>query len=276
MSGDATLTDSTPATEREASGHEPVVMELRTGWVRWVYEATMIGLALTVAALLFAPDRGWVRAVNLAIWGVFVVDYGVRLALSTDRRAFVKRNVPDLVAILPLDFFRVARLARLARLFRLVRVTTILWRTSSTVRGILSTNGLAQVLAVSGLTVLGGGLAIRAVEPELGNFWDALWWAVVTSTTVGYGDLSPADPVGRIIAGILMLVGIGTIGMLTGSIATYFISEHEHVGLPPDIAHVRERLTEWNELSVAERKVMASILASLAGPETPTTGPTHE
>lgn len=269
MSGDATLSDSAPAMERGVSGREPVVMELGTGSVRLAYEAVMIGLALTVAALLFAPDGGWVRTVNIVIWGVFVVDYVVRLALSTDRRTFVKRNVPDLVAILPLDFFRVARLARLARLFRLVRVTTVLWRTSSTVRGILSTNGLAQVLAVSGLTVLGGGLAIRTVEPELGNFWDALWWAVVTSTTVGYGDLSPVDPVGRIIAAVLMLVGIGTIGMLTGSIATYFISEHDNLGLPPDVAYVRERLADWNELSVDERRAMAGILAELSNSSAP-------
>lgn len=206
---------------------------------------------------------------------MFVVDYGVRLGLSSDRRTFLKRNIPDLVAILPLDLFRIARLARLARLFRLVRVVSVLWRTSRTVRGILTANGLAQVLAVSGVTILGGALAIRTVEPELGHFWDALWWSVVTATTVGYGDLSPVDPVGRVIAGVLMLVGIGTIGMLTGSIATYFISEHENARVPPDIAHVRERLADWAELSAAERQAMVSILSSLAEHDEPA-GPNAE
>ena len=54
------------------------------------------------------------------------------------------------------------------------------------------------------------------------RFIDALWWSFVTASTVGYGDISPQTGLGRLIASILMLVGIGTIGMLTGTIATYF------------------------------------------------------
>ena len=54
---------------------------------------------------------------------------------------------------------------------------------------------------------------------------DALWWSLVTATTVGYGDISPESAGGRIVAAILMLVGIGLIGMVTGSVATYFVSK---------------------------------------------------
>lgn len=62
---------------------------------------------------------------------------------------------------------------------------------------------------------------------EKKNFADGLWWSFVTVTTVGYGDLSPSTNAGRIIASILMLVGIGFIGMLTGTISTYFIKRKE-------------------------------------------------
>jgi voltage-gated potassium channel len=57
------------------------------------------------------------------------------------------------------------------------------------------------------------------------SFGDALWWSIVTTTTVGYGDISPATPIGRIIAIILMIFGIGMIGMLTGTITTYFTNK---------------------------------------------------
>jgi voltage-gated potassium channel len=68
-----------------------------------------------------------------------------------------------------------------------------------------------------------GALCIMAFEDNMETFADALWWSLVTTTTVGYGDISPETTGGRILAGILMIVGIGFLGMVTGSIATYFV-----------------------------------------------------
>ncbi len=263
MSGNITISEPPPSTERDQA-REPVVMELGTGWVRWAYEATMIALAVTVAVLLLVPDSGWARAVNLAIWGVFVVDYAVRLWLSTDRRGFVKRNIPDLIAILPLDFFRIARLARLARLTRLLRAGTVLWRVTRDLRGVLKTNGLGWLLIVTTTVVFIGGLAAWLVEPELASFGDALWWSVVTATTVGYGDIAPASTLARIVAVILMLIGIGTLGMITGSIATYFVGGRgQNSPSDPDVARLLEELSEWDQLTVPERRRKAAMLSAL-------------
>lgn len=55
------------------------------------------------------------------------------------------------------------------------------------------------------------------------TFGDAIWWSLVTTTTVGYGDISPESVGGRVLAGILMVIGIGFLGMVTGSVATYFV-----------------------------------------------------
>lgn len=249
---------------RQPTQREDVVMTLGSGWVEWVYEGCMVALAVAVVAMLPMPDRGWVRLANIAIWGIFVVDYAVRLALSRDRRAFARRNIADLVAILPLDLFRIARVARLARLVRLARAFTVLWRVSRHVRGVLSTNGLAYVLGTSVAVVLLGAGGILAVEPGITDLGDAIWWSVVTATTVGYGDIAPTSGVGRLLASALMVIGIGTIGMVTGSIATYFIHGDESGDLPPDVAHVRERLSEWNDLEPAERRGLSSLLESLA------------
>jgi voltage-gated potassium channel len=102
------------------------------------------------------------------------------------------------------------------------------------------------------------------VEPTIGSFPDAAWWSVVTTTTVGYGDLSPENPLARVVAVVLMLVGIGTIGMLTGSIATYFIGDAGTEKVDPDIDHIRERLAAWHELSTEERRRLAAMLGAVA------------
>lgn len=230
----------------------------------WVYEAVMAALALVVVWLLTVPDEGAARAANVAIWAVFVVDYGVRLAVASDRRRFVRTNIPDLIAILPLDFFRVARLARLARLTRLLRAGTVLWRITSNIRGVLGTNGLGYVLIATGALVVGGGFAAWAVEEQLETFGDGLWWALVTATTVGYGDISPVTPQGRLVATVLMLVGIGTLGMITGSIATYFLGHHRSEPGNPQVEWLREQLGRWDLLEVEERRRLAAMLTGLA------------
>lgn len=250
---------------------DPLLQWLGTGWARWAYECTMIALALVVVVLLARPDRGVVRVANLTIWGVFLLDYLVRLGLAEDRRAFVRRNVPDLIAVLPLDFFRVARVARLGRLARLFRAGAVLWRASTNLRAILRTNGLQWVLAVATMTITIGGLVVWALDPEIASAGDGIWWAIVTSTTVGYGDLSPTAPVARGVAVVIMIVGVGTIGMLTGSIATYFTGEATAGDVAnPQVAFVRDRLAAWEELSPTDRRELAAMLAALADRETAT------
>ena len=250
------------AAEREAFA--PVANATPSRWW-WVYEATMASLALAVVWLLTVPDEGWARTANLAIWAVFLIDYAVRLVLAGNRRQFVRSNIPDLIAILPLDVLRVARLARLARLTRLLRAGSVLWRVTTDVRGVLGTNGLGYVLAVTVAVVLAGGSAAAIVEDDLVTFGDGLWWALVTATTVGYGDISPVTPQGRAVAAVLMLVGIGTIGMLTGSIATYFLQQHRVESREnPQVRWIRSQLENWDALDQAERRRLAAMLNGLA------------
>jgi voltage-gated potassium channel len=182
------------------------------------YEWLMAALAVISVAVL-AIDAPWVVPVNLAVYVIFVGDYVVRLVTAEDRGAFVRRNLLDLIAIIPADFFRLARVARLARF---ARAGSLFWRTSGTARALLAENGLGTVLLVSGGIVLSGATAAWLIDPVFATFGDALWWAVVTSTTVGYGDLAPSTTTSRAVATVIMFVGIGTVGMLTASIATYF------------------------------------------------------
>lgn len=239
---------------------EPVVLGLGTGPWRVAYDAVMIGLALVVVALLLLDDEGWVTIVNRVVWLVFIADYVTRLLLSTDRRAFVRANVVDLLAILPADQFRALRLLRVLRLLRAV---SILNRVLRDLRGIRDTNGLGWVLVVAVGIISAGAAAVYFLEESVTTWSDAFWWATVTATTVGYGDISPESAGARTVAVVLMLVGIGTIGMLTASIATYFLggsssTESAH------IAHLRELLSTWDQLSSDDRRAAAALLRTLA------------
>lgn len=142
---DTAFTDSDVRSPRMV---DPV--DRMTGRWRWTYELTMAALAIVVVVLLTLPSEDRLRTVDIAIYAVFVVDYVTRLMLSGDRRRFVRTRVADLIAIIPADVFRAARLARLVRLTRLMRGLAVLWRSSRHVRGILETNGLGWVLALSG------------------------------------------------------------------------------------------------------------------------------
>lgn len=239
---------------------EPVVLSLGTGRMRMTYDTLMILLASTVVGLLFTADVGWALVVNTVIWGVFVADYFTRLALSTDRRAFVRANMVDLLAILPADQFRALRFLRV---LRAVRAASVLARVTRDLKGIRDTNGLGWVLLVAVGVISASAVAVRHFEDGVTSWVDAFWWATVTATTVGYGDISPESNGARVVAVVLMLVGIGTIGMLTASIATYFLGGAQKSS-SPHVQHVRDVLMDWESLSHDDRQAAASLLQALA------------
>ena len=205
------------------------------------YDTTIIILALISVVLVllgFAEildlDNPPYNIIDLLLWGVFVVDYGWRFFLSKGKWRFILENIFDLLAILPLNaiftvfrlsrIFRLARLTKLLKLTRLLRIVGLTGKLEKKVSKLLRTNGLSYILYVNIFIVLVGSSILSVVEEK--SFSDSLWWALVTVTTVGYGDIVPTSIFGKWLAVLLMLVGIGTIGMLTSALTNFFVKDN--------------------------------------------------
>jgi voltage-gated potassium channel len=212
--------------------------------VRWrrlqqILEVGVIFAALGTIPLTIAQQRGDtslpVLAGDWAVWSVFFIEYVVGVRLAENRWAYTRRNWLSVAVILvsfPLlpALFALTRLARLLRLFRLVRLGAVGARGVRALRQALGRKGLVYIGAVVVFLVLIGGGLLSILEPEnvKGGFWSGIWWAVVTVTTVGYGDIAPTTPEGRVIAAFLMVAGIGLVATLAASVAAYFVGQTEN------------------------------------------------
>jgi voltage-gated potassium channel len=121
------------------------------------------------------------------------------------------------------------RLARLARVMRLVRLAGVTVRALNELRAVLARRGMLYMMCLTLMMILAGGAGLTVLEPEAvtGGVPDGIWWAVVTATTVGYGDIAPHSFWGRLIAVLIMLAGVGMVSTLAASITTYFVGKEE-------------------------------------------------
>jgi voltage-gated potassium channel len=193
---------------------------------------TILWLPVLIVPLA-APVHGSVAtsltAVDYTVWALFSLEYIVKLWLAPNRGHFFKTHLLDLL-IVSVPFFRPLRMGRLVRLIRIARVGVVLGESLRRARSIITHNGFHFVVLAAGVIVFAcAGLVTFAERNAHGanihDFGQGLWWSIVTVTTVGYGDRYPITPFGQGVAVLLMLVGIGLIGTLTATVASYFVQE---------------------------------------------------
>lgn len=186
--------------------------------------AWIVVLVIVATGHLATAQREVLVALLFAIWVVALAEYLVRLILAPDTRAYVRhRWVEPVTVIVPV--------ALPWHLVGMEKVTLIVHEGALRLRAILRHHSLFRVLlGALGVVLLGAWLVMLferdATGSNIHDYPDALWWAVVTVTTVGYGDRFPVTEGGRAVAVVLMLVGIGLIGTLTATVASIFVKEH--------------------------------------------------
>lgn len=215
-------------------------------------ELPLLVLALAMVPLLVLPlvldlpsgvEASFV-ALDWFIWAAFAFEYIVRLVLVDRKWRFVRREWPDLlIIVLPfLRPLRIVRSARALRLLRLGRLVSVLSKAGQQGQRLLVRHKLHYAVLVTMVVVVGAAALGLAAEEGSGgsidSFGDALWWAVTTVTTVGYGDMFPVTPAGRGIGAFLMVAGIALFGVLTANVAAFFVEESH------DADPVVERLDE--------------------------------
>jgi voltage-gated potassium channel len=226
------------------------------GWSLVVQGGLILLIFANVAAVVletvesfaksYAGFFHWFEIVSVTI---FLVEYLLRLYACTAgpreqfhhpvwgriRHAFTLLAIVDLLAILPLFFlllfgldFGSLRLLRILRVLKLMRYSPAMATLGRVVYN--ERKGLFGALVILLVLLLLSATTVYYLEREgqpktFGSIPDSMWWAMAALTTVGYGDVTPVTPLGRVIAGFVAILGIGAIALPTGIIASAFIEE---------------------------------------------------
>lgn len=208
---------------------------------------------------------------------IFVADFLYRIVTAPSAGAYFFRHFgwADLVASVPLAQFKILRVFRLVRVYRLLGDVG-----TRTVRRALIRDRAGSslyVLLLMGILVLEfGSLLILRVEQNapganITTASDAIWYTVVTISTVGYGDQYPVTEAGRLVGTAVIVVGVGIFGTFTGYLANFFLSPRKKGSAPPvAVTDTSAATVERLRLSLEESEAkLAEIRRLLAGPTQP-------
>ena len=216
----------------------------------------LFALLLSVFALLLvgaragaplnAESREIIDVADLVVCAFFFLDFVRNLLRAPNRLRYLYTwGWLDLVASIPaVDAFRFGRMARIVRILRVVRVLKASRLLALALTSRRRESAVWAAVLVSIVVVFGASIAVlefeRGAGGNINSAEDALWWAMTTITTVGYGDRFPVTTEGRLVAVVLMIVGVGLFGTLSGAAASWFIqtpteSASPELARPPSV-----------------------------------------
>lgn len=241
------------------------------------YQLFMMYLCLYAIASLGLQTLGnlepaTVQILDYADWvvcGLFLFDFFRSVYRAEDRLRYLYTwGWIDLISSIPM--INALRAGRVARLLRIVRVIRALRATKTLVTYFMrhrATSAFYSVLVVAFSLVVFSAIAVGGFErnadgSNIKSAEDALWWAMTTITTVGYGDRFPVTTEGRAIATVLMTAGVGLFGTLSGVIAAWFLAPEEAQRIKATEAEAKSAAEQTHDLDAAVVELRA-ILAEL-------------
>jgi voltage-gated potassium channel len=264
---------------------KPVLREHGNAYNIFILVLTIFSLAIMVLLLLpiTEAERDLLTLYDNVVCVIFLIDFAVNLAGAKPKRAYFigQRGWLDLLGSIPsLGFIPFTALFRLARLSRLARITRLL-------RGQAGKDLVLDVLKNRGqyatfITILLAGITLtvasilvlefesRSPDSNIKSGGDAIWWGIVTITTVGYGDFYPVTLLGRITGLFVMFAGVGIIGALASILASLLVSPSSAAepveAVAPVAAEPALESTAVAEELAALRAEVAALRMSLAAP----------
>ena len=257
-----------PVKERMNSELKPIGYELFIG--------ALSVLSIFNLVLGFVVQNQTLETVILVINGfmmpIFLGDFLYRFFTAESKSGYFFRNFgwADLLSSLPLPQFKILRLFRLWRVYRLI----LRFGARNLVNEFIThraENALFTVVFLVLLVLQFGALAILKAElgspnANITNASDALWWTIVTITTVGYGDRFPVTNWGRIIGILVMFAGVGLFGTLAGFLSSKLLTPPAPKEAPADGAaptDPKAHIAELKQMIEAQEKATADLRAKL-------------
>lgn len=254
----ATAGGSTEAVPQRGQPRDPAAAATLATYDR---RARLPIILSAVLPLIIVPQQGnWVAVlIGVVSWLVFVIDFVVheRLLVSYQGTRLGRFDLAIVIVTAPWFLLSGAHGGGIVVILRLARVSRLLIATRG-VRRLFARLGRVAIVAAAVLFV---GAAVgyyseHPTNPEFATFGDALWWATVTLTTVGYGDIVPITTAGRFVGAAIMFMGVALLGLLAGSLASFF-------GLEGGEAEPEEREVP-NESVLAELALLRAEVRELA------------
>lgn len=218
--------------------------------------AFLISYSWRVISDLQGPGEWFAFGLMVIIWILFAVDYTVRLVLASPRGVWFRRHIFDLIVVLMPALMPI-------RLLRVITTAPLLQKNKGTaIRSRVGIYGAGAAIVLIWMAAL-GVLDSERGRPgaNIETFGEAIWWAFVTITTVGYGDYYPVTTAGRLVAVLLMAGGVAVLSVVTATVSSWIIDKaakriDDDANQPATQGQVRELATmisQWGTQSQAPR-----------------------
>lgn len=234
---------------------------------------TLVAIAMIMMPVLWYLDKqqiklveDWVSFSGWLIWGVLMLEISLILMFVKNRWHYIKTNwlnIPILVLTFPM-ILSVVPYAIVLRMLQFMLVARYLSELHQVLIRIFRVSQLGAIAIAFFMIVMLGGIIMHTIDPNVKTIEDGLWWALVTMTTLGYGDIVPATGEGRLFGAVIVILGAVFFSMLTAQLAAYMVGEEELQREREILRIVRESQMKLTEVASKEDERIEKILDRLS------------